>query len=132
VECSLVPMSGISGGDRQRGLSVPALVATALLAHDLPGSTVDEQTLAANYVDDSVAAMPDVTRAGVRMASAAVYVALSVMARAPYRRVDRQQQSQLAAKLAGVPLPILGEFSRLTRGLGLVGVYEHRNRELVE
>jgi len=120
----------MSGGDRQRGLSVPALVATALLAHDLPSSTEQERLEAAHYVDDSVAAMPDVTRAGVRLASAAVYVALSAMARAPYRRVDPQRQSELAATLAGVPLPILGEFSRLTRGLGLVGVFEHRNRAL--
>ncbi len=122
----------MSGGDRQRGLSVPALVATALLAHDLPGSTEQERLEAAHYVDDSVAAMPDVTRAGVQLASAAVYVALSVMARAPYRRVDPRRQSKIAAKLASFPLPILGEFSRLTRGLGLVGVYENRNQEPAE
>lgn len=118
----------MSAGDRQRSLSVPALVATALLAHDLPGSTEQERLVAARYVDDSVAAMPDVTRAGVRLASAAVYVALSAMARAPFRRVGPRRQSKVAATLADVPLPILGEFSRLTRGLGLVGVFEHRNR----
>lgn len=122
-------MRGIRGGN-QRGLSVPALVATALLAHDLPDSTDQERALAAHYVDASIAAMPDVTRFGVRLASAAVYVALSAMGRAPFRRVDPRRQAELAAKLAAVPLPVLGEFSRLTRGLSLVGVYEHRSRRV--
>lgn len=112
--------------DLTRGYSVPALVAAALLAHDLPDSAVVEREAAARYVDDSVTAMPDVTRAGVKIASAAVYAALSVMGRAPYRRLSPDRQSQLAVRVARVPLPIIGEFSRLTRGLGLVGVFESR------
>ena len=111
-----------------RGYSIPALVATALLAHDLPDSSPAEREAAARYVDDSVTAMPDVTRAGVRLASGAVYAALSLLGRSPFRRLDLGRQSVLAARVAAVPLPILGEFSRLTRGLGLVGVFESRNR----
>jgi len=118
-----------SVADTTRGYSVPALVATALLAHDVPDSRADEREAAARYVDDSVTAMPDVTRAGVRIASMAVYTALSVLGRAPYRRLSPERQSQLAVKMAGVPLPIIGEFSRLTRGLGLVGVFERRQQE---
>lgn len=115
--------------DATRGYSVPALVATALLAHDLPDSGPEEREAAARYVDDSVTAMPDVTRAGVALAGAAVYAALSLMGGGSYRRLSPERQSALAVRMAGVPLPIIGEFSRLTRGLGLVGVVEGRHRE---
>ncbi len=108
---------------------MPALVATALLAHDLPDSAPEEREEAARYVDDSVAAMPDVTRAGVRVASVAVYAALSVLGRGSFRGLSARRQSDLVARLAAVPLPILGEYARLTRGLGLVGVFENRHRQ---
>lgn len=120
-------MSGLSD-DSGRGLSVPALVATALLAHDLPDSSISERRRAASYVEESVAAMPDVTRAGVRLASIVVYAGLSVMARTPFRRAPLSRQSALAGRLGAVSLPVLGEFVRLTRGLGLVGIYEERTR----
>ncbi len=61
------------------------------------------------------------------MASIMFYVVLSIMGRRPYRRLAAQRQSELAARLASVSLPVLGEFVRLTRGLGLVGVYERRS-----
>ncbi|MEJ7706643.1 MAG: FAD-dependent monooxygenase [Nocardioidaceae bacterium] len=73
--------------------------------------------------------MPDITRAGVRVASAGVYAVLSAMGGAPYRRLSPERQSQLAVRVAGLPLPVLSEFSRLTRGLGFVGVYERRHRQ---
>lgn len=106
--------------------SVPALVATALLAHDLPGSTPDERDAAARYVDDCVDAMPDFTRFGVKVSGAAVYLALSAMGRTSYRRLPEADRARLAARLMNTSLPILGEFGRLTRGLGLVGVHEAR------
>lgn len=106
--------------------SVPALVATALLAHDLPDSSPAERESAARYVDDSLRAMPDVTRAGVRIASAGVYVVLSLMGAAPYRRLRLERQAQLADRITRVRLPLVGEFGRLARGLGLVSVIERR------
>lgn len=109
------------------GASVPALVTAALLRHDLPDSTWEERDAAARYVDDSVAAMPDVTRFGVRVAGAAAYAALCVMARGSYRRRPEPERARLAARLVAVPLPVLGEFGRLTRGLGLVAVHEARH-----
>lgn len=121
-----MPMSGVSD-EHGRRRSIPALVALALLAHDVPDSSASERSSAASYVDESVAAMPDVTRAGVTMASIVVYVVLSIMGRRPFRRLPAQRQSELAARLASVSLPVLGEFVRLTRGLGLVGVYERRS-----
>lgn len=110
------------------GASVPALVTADLLRHDLPDSTWEERDAASRYVDDSVAAMPDFTRFGVRIAGAAAYAALCVMARGSYRRRSESDRALLAARLAGVPLPILGEFGRLTRGLGLVAVHESRHQ----
>jgi hypothetical protein len=112
--------------DGSRRDSIPALVAAALLAHDLPDSTPGERDAGRRYVDASVAAMPDVTRVGVGAASVAVYAALSVLGGRPFRRQSPVRQSELAARLAGVRLPILSEFNRLTRGLGLVGVFEAR------
>lgn len=109
-----------------RYLPVPALVAASLLAHDVPDATAAEQDAVAHYVMDSIAAMPDFTRLGVKVAGGAAYVALSVLARGPYRRQSAARRAELAARLVGVPLPVLGEFGRLTRGLGLVAVHESR------
>ena len=109
-----------------KNASVPALVASSLLRHDLPDVSPQECDAAAHYIDDSVAGMPDVTRFGVRIAGGAAYAALCVFARGSYRRSPEQQRAELAARLVGVPLPVLGEFGRLVRGLGLVAVHEHR------
>jgi hypothetical protein len=113
----------------ERGISVPGLLAASLLRHDLPESSWDERDEAARYVDDSVAAMPDFTRFGVRVAGAAAYGALCVLARGRYRRRPEAERARLAARLVGVPLPVLGELGRLTRGLGLVAVHERRHAD---
>lgn len=112
--------------ERTLGYSIPALVATALLDRDLPDATDAELESASRYVDDSVAAMPDITRAGVRVASTLVYAGLSLLGRAPYRRQSPLVQAELAARLVALRLPVVAEFGRLTRGLGLVGVFERR------
>lgn len=122
----LHPGDGEEAPGVQRGTSVPALVTESLLRHDLPASTWEERDAAARYVDDCVAAMPDFTRFGVRVAGAAAYSVLCVMARGSYRRRSEHERARLAARLASVPLPVLGEFGRLTRGLGLVAVHEQR------
>lgn len=108
--------------------SLAALVAVAQLAHDVPAATPRDVAAAAAYVDDSVASMPDVTRAGVHLASAAAYVALSVIGGAPYRRQTPERRARSAYTLGRVRLPVVAEFNRLTRGLGIVGAYESRSR----
>lgn len=125
MECSLVVMT-----DRDDDLtcdeSIPALVSAALLTHDLRDATDNDIFAATQEVNDSVRAMPDFTRFGVTVAAGAVYGALSVMGRKPFRRQPPERRSELATTLMGVRLPILGEFGTLTRGLGLVRVYESR------
>lgn len=118
-------MTGTEAGPAS-ARSFAALVATALVQHDVPDADAAEIAAAGRYVDDCVAAMPDVTRAGVTVASGLAYVALSVIGRAPYRRQSRKTRSASAVRLAGISLPVISEFSRLTRGLGLVGVFEQR------
>ncbi len=115
------------GADSPRSLA--ALVAVAHLANDVPDAQTAETAAAARYVDDSIAAMPDVTRAGVRVASAAAYLALSVLGRSPYRRQSPEQRARSARAMAKVAMPVVSEFNRLTRGLALVGVYEQRGHE---
>jgi hypothetical protein len=127
-ECSLTPMRHGRGGTRS-GRSFPAQVATAFVRHDVPGVTPVEVEAAAGYVDDCLAAMPDVTRLGVSVASGAAYVVLSVLGGAPYLRQSRDTRSRSAVRLAALRLPVLSEFTRLTRGLGLVGTFERRMRE---
>lgn len=101
-------------------------MATALLVHDVPDSTVEERDLAGRYVADSVAAMPDFTRFGVRVTGAVVYVVLSLLAARPFRSLPERRRTAVALKLTRFSVPLLGEFVRLTRGLGLVAVYERR------
>ncbi len=116
------------GGATGQARSLVALVATSLVAHDVPDATATELAAAGRYVDESLAAMPDVTRAGVTVASGVAYLALSVLGRAPYRRQSPATRSAGAVRLVRLPLPVIAEFGRLTRGLGLVGVFEHRDQ----
>lgn len=116
------------GADAAPPRSLAALVAVAHLARDAPDASPRELATAAGYVDTCVADMPDVTRAGVRLASAAAYVALSLIGGAPYRRQVPEQRARGAQILGRANLPMISEFNRLTRGLGLVAVYEARSR----
>ncbi len=108
--------------------TVVALVAVAFLANDVPDAQPAELAAASQYVDDSVAAMPDVTRAGVRLASGAAYLVLSLLGGSPYRRQSRASRSHVAGRVAAVSLPVLSELNRLSRGLALVSIYEQRFR----
>jgi hypothetical protein len=116
---------GRDGGDA--GSGAVALIASSLLLHDLPDSSAEERAAAGRHVEASVAAMPGVTRLGARVAGAAAYGALSVIARRRYRALPERRRAELAARLVDVPLPVIGELGRLTRGLGLVAVHERRH-----
>jgi hypothetical protein len=117
------------GGGTGSRRSLAALVARAFVEHDVPDADAAEVSLAARYVDQSLAAMPDVTRAGVMVAAGAAYLALSLLGRSPYRMQSPATRSVSAIRLADLRVPILSEFCRLTRGLGLVGIFEQRTRE---
>lgn len=108
--------------------SVPALVSAALLSRELVDADDADVEAATREVNDSIRAMPDFTRFGVTVAAGAVYAALSVMGRKPFRAQPPERRSDLATTLMSVRLPVLGEFGALTRGLGLVRVYENRAR----
>ncbi|MDO9495121.1 MAG: hypothetical protein Q7J48_05425 [Nocardioides sp.] len=109
-------------GDR-----LPGMVAAAFVAHDVPDSTPAERAEVARYVDDTVGSMPDVMRAGVRVAGLAAFGVLSIWARGRFDRVDEGRRAELASRLGGLALPGVGEFGRLTRGLGLACLYERRH-----
>lgn len=126
-KCSLATVEHPEGA-AAASHSLAALVAAAHLTHDVPDAAPAEIEAAARYVDDSLAAMPDVIRVGVRVASAAAYVVLSGIGRAPYRRQNATRRSSSAAILGRVGLPVIGEFNRLTRGLGLVAIFEQRGQ----
>lgn len=70
--------------------------------------------------------MPDLMRLGVQIAGTVSYVVLSLLALRPFRRVAVARQAALVARLAKVSLPVVGEYIRLTRGLGLAAVVEAR------
>ena len=106
---------------------MPSLVAVALLARDLPDTTDAERRGAAAYVDRSVAAMPDTTRLGLRVASGVMVVLLSVVGRGWFPGLDPGARARAAARVSTLRVPVVGEYVKLTRGLALVSVYESRS-----
>jgi hypothetical protein len=111
--------------------SLAASVSQGMLVNDLPDVTPAEVAGALGYLERSVAAMPDVTRVGVGIASTVVGLGLGLVSRSPFRRLALDRRATLAGRLAGVSLPVVTEFVQLTRGLALVGVYEQRTAALV-
>ena len=110
--------------------SLPFLLTRALVRNEIHDATEDEIEAAAAKVVASIESMPDVTRFGVRVSATVLNAALTAYCRAPFGRLAAEQQQALARRLAGISLPILSEFIRLTRGLGIVSVYESRTPPL--
>lgn len=106
---------------------LPGVVTAALLSGDLDDVTQTELDAAADYVVQSIAAMPDTMRLGVRTVSAGAGLLLMLLGGRAFGRLAPQRQRELARRLSGLPLPGVGEFVRLTRGLGLVAVFEGRS-----
>jgi hypothetical protein len=106
--------------------SLPFLLTQALVRNDIPDATYDEVEAAAAQVAASIAKMPDVTRLGVRVTATALNAALSAYSGRPFSRLPVERQQVLATRLSRTSLPVLTEFVRLTRGLGIVSVYESR------
>jgi hypothetical protein len=112
-------------GHESHRLSTAALVSASLLPAELPSSTQTQRLAAIRYVEDSIDAMPDSTRWGVRLVGTGVYLVLSVLCGRSFGRAAEDRRSLMARRLLGLPLPLVSEYARLTRGLALVGAIEH-------
>ncbi|GAA2814719.1 hypothetical protein [Crossiella cryophila] len=108
---------------RPSSLSLPALlgrvaaalapkVTEALLRMELPEASVAQRAAAVAHVRGAILGMPDLLRCGVAVAAVGYLVA---------RRV-------LGPGVARLNLPVVAEFVRLTRGLGLAGAFEREHR----
>lgn len=107
-------------------MGATGLVAEAFLLRDLPDASPAERRAAAGEVEGRIAAMPDLMRLGVRVAGTASHLVLSVMARRRFDRASPERRAELVDRLERVPLPLVGEYVRLTRGLALAAVVEAR------
>ncbi|WHT19669.1 hypothetical protein N8J89_00810 [Crossiella sp. CA-258035] len=87
-------------------------VTGALLRVDLPEASAEQRAAAVAHVRGAVLGMPDLLRCGVAVAAVGYLVARRVLG----PRVDR------------LNLPVVAEFVRLTRGLGLAGAVERERR----
>ena len=103
-------------------------VGVALVAADLGALTTDEAELAAAAVVRGVGALPDSTRLGVDVAATLVRTALDASTRRRFLALDPLAQQRAVQVLVRRPLPVVAEFVRLTRGLALVAVVDHRHR----
>jgi hypothetical protein len=106
--------------------SLPFLLTRALVRNDIPDATDAEVEAAAAKVQASIESMPDFTRFGVRVTATALDVALIAYCGEPFGHLTPKRQQVLANRLAGTSIPVLTEFVRLTRGLGIVSVFESR------
>jgi hypothetical protein len=80
-------------------------------------------------VAESIGAMPDFLRwgvSGVSLLAGAVLFTLARLDRADDGTAPAERRAEQVGRLSRMPLPGLAEFVRLTRGLGLVSLYESR------
>jgi hypothetical protein len=108
----------------------PALareVTQALVAVDVPQAGQDEVEAAGRYVEESIQEMPDTLRFGVRTAGVLCGGLLAVLGRGRFSRLPEARRRAAVSGLARLSLPVVGEYVRLSRGLGLVAVYEGRS-----
>ena len=94
------------------------VVVEGLLAVDLPDADSDTVRSVAAAAAAHAAGMPDLTRLGVRVAGALLWSACLVPARGRLSRLPPRQRGRLLTRLNR--LPLVGEYVRLARGLGLV------------
>jgi hypothetical protein len=112
--------------------TLPFLLTRALVRNDIPDATHDEIEAAAAKVQTSIESMPDVTRFGVQVTATALDAALIAYCGERFGRLPVARQQAVANRLARTSLPVLTEFVRLTRGLGIVSVYESRTPLLAD
>lgn len=100
----------------------------ALLRRDLGGLTGGEAAVADDAVRRGIRALPDSTRVGVGAAAGLCRALLLARARRPFLSAAPEAQQEAVEVLTRRPLPVVAEFVKLTRGLALVAVVDHRHR----
>lgn len=96
---------------RMAGALAPS-VTKGLLRMELPEATAEQRAAAVAHVRGAVLGMPDLLRCGVGVAALGYLVARWVF----------------GPRVARLNLPLVAEFVRLTRGLGLAGAFERERR----
>jgi hypothetical protein len=109
-----------------RGTDRLASLTSDLLARDLPDATPDEVVALGRATAEHLCSLPDATRAGVRVAQAAVSACAAVLGRRPYSSMPAAQRADAVHRLAGSGLPLVAEYFRLVRGVALVIHREER------
>jgi hypothetical protein len=104
-----------------------AATVAAALVHGDTDATAQEVAEVRASVARSVSAMPDLLRLGVGGVSLVAGVVLSVLERGGMAAAPLERQAELAGRLSALPIPGMAEFVRLTRGLGVVSLYESRS-----
>ncbi len=115
-----------------RGVSTPALVRSpdrileavieGLLAVDVPEVDGTILRAAASAAAAQAGGMPDITRLGVRLVGTLLVAVCLLPARGHLARLPAGRRGRLVARWRRFPL--IGEYVRLARGLGLVSYYD--------
>ena len=98
------------------------VVIEGLLTVDVPDADAATVRAVAAAAAAHAAGMPDLTRLGVRIVGALVLVACVLPAGGHLARLPARRRGRLLARVGR--LPLLGEYIRLARGVGLVCYYE--------
>ena len=97
-------------------------VVEGLLAADLPEADPGVLRVAASAAATQASGMPDLTWLGVRLVGGLLVALCLLPARGHLARLPAARRGRLVARL--VRLPLVGEYVRLARGLGLASYYE--------
>ena len=103
-------------------------VGVALLRRDLGTLGAQEAAVADAAIRRGVRALPDTTLLGVRAAAGLCRALLLVHGHGDFLTSSAERQAAAVEVLTRRPLPVVAEFVKLTRGLALVAVVDHRHR----
>ena len=98
------------------------VVIEGLLTVDLPDAEPGTVRAVAADAAAHAAGMPDLTRFGVRIVGALVLVTCVLPAGGHLARLPARRRGRMLGRVGR--LPLLGEYMRLARGVGLVCYYE--------
>jgi hypothetical protein len=102
-------------------------VAATVLDAELPGASPSLRRDVEAFVDGQLAAAPQHVRVGLG-AIEAVLGALTVVRTArPFARLGAERRAALVEAWAASPLPGVGQYVRLVRGLSSFAAAEHRD-----
>ncbi len=103
-------------------------VGVALLRRDLGDLDPAEVAVADDAIRRGVRALPDTTLLGVRVAAGLCLAILVAHGRGDFLRASPPRQEEVVDVLSRRPIPVVADFVKLTRGLALVAVVDHRSR----